>query len=278
MQALGKTTLPERAVDTWVAAYLASEFSGVSLWAPTQRTQVDFDISVERDGKLFVLEQKAPVYGLREGDHRLQVDVGSKDGIGQLWRYCTDARLVGLVWYVLPVPPYEATLAVGRGSSLMPEIARARVGGHRWKPGKPCEDWFYMVPAQDLYGWLRGRPGRRMPPLPAIGEEQPDGLVDTRSFPCVDVKTGPRNVMTLRQWAASVKECAVQGGLVNDGRIVHAGRLTRDGELVAEGRKVNIPLDESSEGIDANGAAKPSRSPGSTRAVFIPRDDIPGWT
>jgi hypothetical protein len=82
MQALGKTTLPERAVDTWVAAYLASEFSGVSLWAPTQRTQVDFDISVERDGKLFVLEQKAPVYGLREGDHRLQVDVGSKDGIG----------------------------------------------------------------------------------------------------------------------------------------------------------------------------------------------------
>jgi hypothetical protein len=36
---------------------------------------------------------------------------------------------------VLPVPPYEATLAAGRGSSLMPEVARARVAGHRWGSG-----------------------------------------------------------------------------------------------------------------------------------------------
>jgi hypothetical protein len=263
-------------VDIWVAAYLASQLPGVSLWAPTQRTQVDFDISVERDGKLFVLEQKAPIYGVRKGDHRIRVDVGQS---GQLWRYCTHPRLVGLVWYVLPVPPYPAKLAAGRGSSLMPKVARARIAGHRWGSGDPCEDWFYMVPAQDLYTWLhRHRRRGIMPPLPLIGDLQPSGLVGTRSFPCVDVVTGPQNVMTLRQWVTSVKSCDVEGGRVENGSIVHAGRLRRDGEIVDEGRKVNIPLDESPESTDdASDAAKPSRSPGSTRAVFVPRGDIPGW-
>lgn len=47
----GNTTPPERAVDAWLAAYLAREFSGVALWALTQRTQVDFDLSVKRDGR-----------------------------------------------------------------------------------------------------------------------------------------------------------------------------------------------------------------------------------
>lgn len=272
-------------MDTWVAAYLAREFPGVALWAPTQRTQVDFDLSVRRDGKLLILEQKAPVYGARKADHHIQIDVGGARGRhGQLWRYCTDQRLVGLVWYVLPVPPYAAAHAVGRGSALLPDLARARVSGHAWGAGAPCEDWFYVVPAQDLYTWLRRsfRPGRRiMPPLPSIGEPQPTGLVGKRSFACADLLgVGPQHLMTLRQWAGAVKACSVEGGLVKDGQIVHAGRLVRDGETLLDGRTVNIPLDGPPEisAASSTTAEPPSRSPGSTRALFVPSDDIPAWS
>lgn len=272
-------------MDTWVAAYLAREFPGVALWAPTQRTQVDFDLSVERDGKLLILEQKAPVYGAHKADHRIQVDVGGSRGRhGQLWRYCTDQRLVGIVWYVLPVPPYAAAHAVGRGSALMPDLARARVGGHRWGAGAPCEDWFYVVQAQDLYTWLHRsfRPDRKnMPQLPSIGDPQPSALVGKRSFACADLMAaGPQHLMTLRQWAGAVKDCSVEGGLVRDGHIVRAGRLARDGEILIGGRAVNIPLDESPEVSPASSTAvePPSRSPGSTRALFVPSGDIPAWS
>jgi hypothetical protein len=260
------------------------EFPGVALWAPTQRTQVDFDLSVERDGKLLILEQKAPVYGARKADHHIQVDVGGSRGRhGQLWCYCTDERLVGLVWYVLPVPPYAAVHAVGRGSALLPDLACARVSGHRWGAGAPCEDWFYMVQAQDLYTWLphRFRPGPGiMPRLPSIGDPQPSGLVGKRSFACADLlAAGPQHLMTLRQWAGAVKDCSVEGGLVKNSQIVHTGRLARDGEILLAGRRVNIPLDESPEVSAASSAAvePPSRSPGSTRALFVPSDDIPEW-
>jgi hypothetical protein len=92
---------------------LAGEFPGVSLWAPTQCTHVDFDLSVASDGRLFVLEQKAPVCHTKNWDHHIQINVGYAE---QLWRYCTEPSLAGLVWSVLPVPPYDAALAAGRGS------------------------------------------------------------------------------------------------------------------------------------------------------------------
>jgi hypothetical protein len=280
---LGATTLPERAVDTWIAVYLASEFPGMSLWAPTQRTAVDFDLSVSEDGKLFVLEQKAPVLHKANLVHYIQVDVAR-----QLWRYCTDPGLAGLVWYVLPRPPYNAGYAAGRGASLLPDIASARVTGHKWAGGIPCEDWFHMVPARDLYEWLWNRGGPRfmpsLPPVRGVPPPPPPPVVGKRSFPCDDLITrAPSNTMTLREWATAVKACFVEGGLVKNGRIVRAGRLQRDGVLVEEGRRVNIPVSESAhdrrtarasehQGPDV---ADPSRSPGSTRVVFLPRSNLP---
>lgn len=277
---LGMTTLPERAVDTWVAAYLASQLSHVSLWAPTQRTQVDFDFCVSDDGKLFVLEQKAPVYHKKDNAHYIQVDVAH-----QLWRYCTDPRLAGLVWYVLPLPPYPAAYAAGRGASLMPDLAGARVAGHSWG-GLPCEDWFHLVPARDLYSWMWNRGGPRfMPPLPPVGAAPPlppPPVVGKRSFQCDEiVNSGPQTVMSLRNWVTSVEGCSVEGGLVKDGRIVRVERLHRDGEVINKGRKVNIPVGEPLDvrrNIPGNAAAEPSRSPGSTRVVFVPHGDIPNWT
>jgi hypothetical protein len=278
---LGKTTLPERAVDTWVAAYLASELPGVWLWAPTQRTKVDFDISISGSGKLFVLEQKAPVLHKTRSEHWVVVDIGLT---GQLWRYCTDPRLAGLVWYVIPHPPYPALAAAGRGSSLMPTFARSRVAGHRWPPGLPCEDWFHVVPARDLYEWLQLLPGwGHMPPLPRIVDppvQPPEGLVGRRSFACADLVSGPpANAMTLRQWVASVKNCNVEGGRVENGRITRIGRLVQAGRDGDRGRDVNIPLndDDDKQRRDADGSAARAGSAGSTRAVFVPSSAIPAW-
>jgi hypothetical protein len=289
---LGMTTLPERAVDTWLAAYLASQLPRVALWAPTQRTKVDFDMSVLGDGKLFVLEQKAPILHRTKTveDHAIQIDVGHTR---QLWRYCTDKQLTGLVWYVLPRPPYSAVQGAGRGASLLPEIAGARIAGHRWPgagKGRPCQDWFHLVPAQSLYVWLHELDPQRMPPLPSIGDIFPGSppVVGKRSFSCDElVMHGPQNTMTLAQWVSSVKDCSVEGGRVRKGRLVRIGRLHGDGEIIAEGREVAIPLDEtpdavrdiSVDGDDYGTAArKQSGSPGSTRVVFVPRDDVPGWT
>jgi hypothetical protein len=282
---LGVTTLPERAVDTWIAVYLASEFPEMSLWAPTQRTAVDFDLSVSEDGKLFVLEQKAPVLHKKYLLHYIQLDVAR-----QLWRYCTDPGLAGLVWYVLPRPPYSAGYAAGRGASLLPDIASARTPGHKWGSGLPCEDWFHIVPARDLYEWLWNPGSTRffMPPLPPLGgvpPPPPPPVVGKHSFPCDDLLTsGPSNAMTLREWARSVKACFVEGGLVKNGRIVRAGRIQRDGVLVEEGRKVNIPVSEPARDTKAARGSQrrgrdmtdPSRSPGSTRVVFLPRSNLRG--
>jgi hypothetical protein len=280
---LGKTTLPERAVDTWVAAYLASELPGVWLWAPTQRTKVDFDISISASGKLFVLEQKAPVLHRTRHDHWAVVDVGRTR---QMWRYCTDPRLAGLVWYVIPWPPYPALDAAGRGSSLMPRFARARVAGHPWPPGLPCEDWFHMVPARDLYEWLRAlRTTGYMPPLPPIGNpptQPPSGLVGRKSFACADlVSRPPANTMTVRQWVASLKNCEVEGGRVENGRIIRIGRLVHPDREGDGGRAVDIPLDDDDgDNVrrgDAEGSAARGGAAGSTRAVFVPSSAIPAW-
>jgi hypothetical protein len=285
---LGRTTLPERAVDTWTAAYLVSTLSRIVLWAPTQNTHVDFDFSVSGEGKLFVLEQKAPVLHKTQQQHYIQINVGYAN---QLWRYCTEPDLAGLVWYVLPVPPYDATLAAARGSSLLPDIAAARIEGHTWpKPpaqvaghptrGLPCEDWFYLVPAQDLYTWLSKRhtPGH-MPALPRLKEQPPANLVRKRSFPCADlIKDPPRNAMTLRQWVAALRSCDIGGGRVEEGQVVHVGRIEHNREITDEGREVRIPLQrEHAEVRSEAQTTKQSSSPGSTRAVFVPRADISGW-
>jgi hypothetical protein len=287
---LGKTTLPERAVDTWTAAYLVSQLPQIALWAPTQNTHLDFDFSLSGDGKLFVLEQKAPVLHKPQQNHHIQINVGYAR---QLWRYCTDPDLVGLVWYVLPVPPYDAALAAGRGSSLLPDIAGARVAGHPWPEppaqvvghptrGLPCEDWFYLVPARDLYTWLSKRhtPGH-MPPLPRLRQRPPANLVGKRSFPCADfIKNPPSNSMTLREWVAALTRCDIEGGLVRRGQVVRAGRISQEGEVVDLGRKVRIPLQRNPEvrGSRRDKApTKRSSSPGSTRAIFVPRAGIHGW-
>lgn len=274
MAGLGRTTLPERTVDAWVAMYLATRLRSVLLWAPTQRTAVDFDFSVAADGKLFVLEQKAPVVHLRHGNHWLEVDVP------QLWRYCTHPQIAGLVWYVLPQPPYPAPSAAARGASLLPALAASRSAGHQWG-GAPCDDWFQVVPARALYAWLSMRPGwRYMPSAPRYGAALPLDLVRRRAFPCSDLSSGgPAGRMTLRQWVDALRRCDVEGGRIEGGRLVHAGRLVHDGELLDDGEALNLPLDEPLRRLGDAAAGEPSSDGGSerTRALFVPAGDLPGW-
>lgn len=263
-----RTTLPERTVDVWLTSYLVSRLPRVEIWAPTQRMRVDFDLSLRGSGKLFILECKAPVFN--KGDHWLDINVGRKE---QLWRYCTSERLAHITWYVLPSPPYPPADARARGSSLLPELASARVAGHRWG-GAPCEDWFHLVPARDLYEWLRSRPGRgRMPilgtPRP-VPPPKPSDLVGRRAFSCADLTAakGPASRLTLARWIDQLKRCFIEGARVQDGLVVHAGRLVEDGVVINDGVEISQPT------LAVDDAPLTSEH---ARAVFVPASELPGW-
>ena len=88
--------------------------------------------------------------------------------------------------------------------------------------------------------------------------------------------------MTLRKWVAALTSCDIEGGLVQHGQVVRAGRILHEGEIVDEGREARIPLQRDPDEVLTNrrdkAPTKRSSSPGSTRAIFVPRADIHGWT
>ena len=62
-----KTTLPERSLEMWAAAYLVRRLPRITLWAPTQLAEPNFDVSAYANGKLFVLEAKAAYVDDKQG-------------------------------------------------------------------------------------------------------------------------------------------------------------------------------------------------------------------
>jgi hypothetical protein len=242
---------------------------------------VDFDLSGVASGKLFVLEHKAPFLDTRRDPtarhHYLEIDVGRGP---QLWQNCTRTSLAGLVWYVLPAPPYEAALAAG-ASALLPIEATSRLAGHQWSGSRPCEEWFYLVRAQDLYDWLQQRTGGRgfMPSSPSLGARAPSGLIGMRSFQCDElVNDPPQHIMTLSEWLHGIRECHVGGGRVSSGRLVHIGELRspRGDEVLDPGRPVDIQPDEPSERIGEGRKRSRLTTSGTTWAVLVPGDEL-GW-
>jgi len=157
--------LPERTVDAWVTAYITSRIPTALIWAPTQRQLPDFDITSELPGpgKLLVLEDKAPYTGYR-GTY------GFTLGVRQMWNYLRNPELRDRTFYVLPCPPFPVTEVPGTrgapipGTSPMPRRAQARLGGHPWASAKPCEHWFQVVPALDLWTHLLSIPA----PTPGV--------------------------------------------------------------------------------------------------------------
>jgi hypothetical protein len=149
--------IPERTVDTWVTAYLAGLVPDMLLWAPTQRQTPDHDLAgaLPGPGKLFVLENKAP-YATRHFGFRLE--------LRQLWNYLRNPDLRARTFYVLPCPPFPLAEVPGTPGAysppapdLMPRRTQSRRRGHPWQGGLPCEEWFRVVPALDLWAELRSR-------------------------------------------------------------------------------------------------------------------------
>lgn len=68
-------SLPERTVDAWVTAAIVRRFANARLWCPTQNAVENWDEAVGLgDGKLFLLENKAPE-DVDDEDHRLTIDL-----------------------------------------------------------------------------------------------------------------------------------------------------------------------------------------------------------
>jgi len=107
--------LPERTVDSWVSAYLATRDRHIHLWAPTEQNPIAaFDLAAEvqetagglAKPKVFVLEHKGVEFGppavpsvrLRYNQH--------------VRHLALDAALGGnVLYYLLPVPPWLAGVA-----------------------------------------------------------------------------------------------------------------------------------------------------------------------
>jgi hypothetical protein len=186
-------TLPERTVDAWVAIYLANEFPGVRLWAPTQNSLPDRDLGLRANGKLLVLEHK----GTYEewGRHRVQIH------LAQLRTYCFSA-LRRATYYVLPNPCFGPRRY--RPSELVPEEAASRVS----PPGPRFEHWTHAMLADDVWRFLDGHASG-----PAVGALPPppaDLPYLTRSFGCDELASPPSGappVLTLKQLVMTLHEC-----------------------------------------------------------------------
>jgi hypothetical protein len=144
-----KTTLPERSLELWTAGYLVHALPDITLWAPTQRATSNFDMSAGANGKLFLFEFKAAYLGA--GEHVVKID------LAQLARYLSHPVMKACTYYLLPLPPYATTAAIG---GYLPDVARARQGNSLmgWPP---VECWAWAVPATTLGSVLGGSSGTR---------------------------------------------------------------------------------------------------------------------
>jgi hypothetical protein len=196
-----RTTLPERSLELWAAAYLVHALPDITLWAPTQRATPNFDMSADANGKLFLFEFKAAYLGA--GEHVVKIDMA------QLARYLSHPILKACTYYLLPSPPYATTAAIG---GYLPGVARARQGDSLmgWQP---VEWWAWAIPATTLGSVLSGSSG-------------------TRQVACAQIANqfGP-SALPLAQFVTALQDCTagvrVEGGVVQDIHIDDVGKRSR---------------------------------------------------
>ena len=200
-------TLPERSVDVWVAVYLAQRMPKVALWAPTQRTKIDRDVAFEHDGKVLILEHKAP-YTADQRRHMLDIDVA------QLARYCW-SPWAWATYYVLPSPPYPARFIPE--SELIPKEAWARTG----QP--PFQHWAYALPAPQVWDLLNDGGQHALGPLPP-----PNGPLSckTRRLHCSKLDPASSldslpvpGQLTLEELVDGVMACTIPGVIHRSGSL-----------------------------------------------------------
>jgi hypothetical protein len=97
--------VPEHTTDVWAGIIVDRVFPTALIWAPTQLSSPDFDLAFEtREGKLFVLENKAPyTSNVRALAYEIRIDQR------QLFNYLAHERLRHRTFYVLPCPPFPPT-------------------------------------------------------------------------------------------------------------------------------------------------------------------------
>jgi hypothetical protein len=193
-----KTTLPERSLEMWVAAYLVGRFPRITLWAPTQLAQPNFDMSAYANGKLFVFEAKAAYVddkqGVPNGSHVVKIKRSQVIG------YKSDPVLAACTYYLLPSPPYSTTAPTERH---LPAVARARQGDASmgWQP---VEQWAWTVPLGTLASGLGGSGASRQMRCDLVASH-----------------FGP-DARTLKQFVDALKKCNV-GARVESGQIQGTG-------------------------------------------------------
>jgi hypothetical protein len=141
--------MPERTVESWLAVELAVWFPEVRLWAPTQNSVGNWDLSASGCGKLLIFECKG-CRPLKQG-HSVAIDML------QLERYMLGGEFATVrehVFYVLPAPPWPGPIpAPGTPIALesaIPGHADARLAS----PDGGCWNWFHVIPATTLWEQL----------------------------------------------------------------------------------------------------------------------------
>jgi len=181
------SSIPERTVETWLAIELEAWFPGVRLWAPTQSSIDNWDLTAQGAGKLLIFECK--------GCQPLKVGHSVPINVRQLERYVTSSEFAAVrshTFYVLPAPPWPAPPRPPKGqitaSNALPAgHADERLGG----AGGGCWNWFHATPATSLWEAL-GEPSshsvktrtvntRRLPspPAPLLPEHPLGSLPDS---------------------------------------------------------------------------------------------------
>jgi hypothetical protein len=145
--------MPERTVDTWVAAAICSAFPDARIWDPTQAMKGrnwDRAFLPPEAGMIFIFEDKGTTAVTRTQKRPLQthrIDIRAD----QLDWYCDVVEPASMipVYYVLPRPPWDG----GASSGHVPEQAACRVTSGVG----PFPEWAYVSRCTDLRQELSGR-------------------------------------------------------------------------------------------------------------------------
>jgi len=145
--------MPERTVDTWVAAAICSAFRDVRIWDPTQAMKGrnwDRAFRPSEAGMAFIFEDKGTTAVTRTRKPPLQthrIDIRAD----QLDWYCDEIEPASMipVYYVLPKPPWDG----GASSGHVPEQAACRVTSD----AGAFPEWTYVSRCTDLRVGLSGR-------------------------------------------------------------------------------------------------------------------------
>lgn len=145
------SSIPERTVESWLAIELELWFPGVRLWAPTQNSIGNWDLSAQGAGKLVIFECKG-CQPLKEG-HSVPINMP------QLKRYAKSPEFRAVrehVFYVLPAPAWSGPAPTpgapfSPSAALPPGHAAERLAG----PAGGCWEWFHVTPAASLWTHLR---------------------------------------------------------------------------------------------------------------------------